>query len=132
MKLTIKVDTGADLLPKFKYIQKAIAEALSEIALTGAMPIANEAKALCPVKTGTLRRSIITEITTSTSTRAIASIGPTVDYGIYVEFGTRHMAAQPFMRPAFDSKQGEARDAMAAIASEYIGQAIGEAFQSRK
>ena len=30
----------------------------------------------------------------------IAIVGPTVDYGIYVELGTRRMAARPFLGPA--------------------------------
>jgi HK97 gp10 family phage protein len=57
------------------------------------------AKGLSPVLTGTLRRSIHTVLSEG-GLRAV--IGPSVDYGKYVEFGTRRMAARPYMRPAFE------------------------------
>lgn len=55
------------------------------------------AQARCPVRTGTLRRSITTQIAANGYS---ATIGPSVDYGIYVEYGTAHMGARPYMRPA--------------------------------
>jgi HK97 gp10 family phage protein len=54
-------------------------------------------KALVPVDTGTLRRSIHTVFSPG-GLRAI--VGPSVAYSIFVEFGTRFMAARPYMRPA--------------------------------
>jgi HK97 gp10 family phage protein len=54
-------------------------------------------KAKAPVRTGLLRRSITTQ-TTEGGLRA--EIGPSVQYGPMVEFGTRHMGARPYMRPA--------------------------------
>jgi len=57
-------------------------------------------KAKAPVRTGTLRRSITTQIDEG-GMRAV--VGPSVDYGIYVELGTRHMAARPYMRPAAEA-----------------------------
>ena len=56
-----------------------------------------DSKGLAPVLTGTLRRSIHTEIENG-GMRAI--IGPSVDYGIYEEFGSRGRGPHPFMRPA--------------------------------
>lgn len=57
------------------------------------------AKAKSPVRTGTLRRSIHTVVSSDGTT---ATVGPSVEYGIYPEFGTRHMPAHPYMRPAFE------------------------------
>jgi hypothetical protein len=31
-------------------------------------------------------------------------IGSTVDYAVYVEFGTRFQAAQPYLRPGLDKR----------------------------
>lgn len=33
-----------------------------------------------------------------------AEIGPTTDYSMYVEYGTRFMRAEPAVRPAFDAQ----------------------------
>ncbi len=42
-------------------------------------------------------------------------IGPTVDYGIFVELGTRRMAARPFLRPAFDREVPRLRARLKAL-----------------
>lgn len=49
-----------------------------------------------PVDTGTLRRSIRMDIADKGLT---AVVYPTAHYAEYVEYGTRYMNAQPFMRP---------------------------------
>ena len=52
-----------------------------------------------PVKTGTLRRSIHTEMTGPTT----AHVFPDVAYGVYVEYGTHRMAARPYLTPAAEA-----------------------------
>lgn len=34
-----------------------------------------------------------------------AKVGPETEYSPYVEYGTRFMAAQPFVKPAFDAQK---------------------------
>lgn len=61
------------------------------------------AKILAPVDTGNLRNSISTTITGTGSSMEIgAEIGPTANYGDYVESGTSRMRPQPYMGPAMD------------------------------
>jgi len=55
------------------------------------------AQQVCPVRTGTLRRSIHSVFENGGLTGVC---GPSVDYSLAVEFGTRHMGARPYMRPA--------------------------------
>lgn len=61
-----------------------------------------KAKKNAPVDTGDLRRSIMLEMRDSGKT---AEVEPTVDYGAYVELGTRLMTAQPYLKPAFDEQK---------------------------
>lgn len=49
-----------------------------------------------PVDTGTLKRSIKLDIADQGLS---AVVYPTVHYAMYVEYGTRYMSAQPFLRP---------------------------------
>ena len=58
------------------------------------------------VDTGTLKRSITLEITDG---GMAAEVETHTEYAAYVEYGTRKMAAQPYMKPAFEeqSKQFE-------------------------
>lgn len=52
-----------------------------------------------PTTTGDTARSITLRITDSGFT---ATVAPETEYSPYVEYGTRFMQEQPFVRPAFD------------------------------
>lgn len=56
------------------------------------------AQTLAPVDTGALKNSIGTE----RKSRFTYWVADGVEYGIYQEFGTSRMAAQPFMVPAVE------------------------------
>lgn len=51
--------------------------------------------------TGDTAGSVNTVITDGGLT---ASVGPTMDYDMYVEYGTRFMQAEPAVRPAFEEQ----------------------------
>ncbi|MEE3128456.1 MAG: HK97-gp10 family putative phage morphogenesis protein [Actinomycetota bacterium] len=80
-----------------------------------------DAQAGAPVDTGALRSSISTTITgDGRNGRMAAEIGPTVDYGGYVEHGTSTQAGQPYLAPAFDRQIGGFESALAALADDII------------
>ena len=54
--------------------------------------------------TGTLKRSIRSELSFD---RLTGTVGPTVHYGGYVEWGTRFMSAQPYLKPAFTTVKSQ-------------------------
>lgn len=105
LALIVKLTPKAVLDPVDKNTRKRIAQA--------GMLVEREAKQLCSkgggknrtpsapgspphVQTGALRSSIRTEWD---GDRRVV-VGPSVAYGRHLEFGTRRMAARPFMRPA--------------------------------
>lgn len=53
-------------------------------------------------QTGDTKRSIGLEIKDS---GMAAEVGPETDHSPYVEYGTRYMEAQPFVRPAFEEQK---------------------------
>ena len=69
-------------------------------------------KSRAPVLTGTLRRSIHTVLSKAGKT---ATVGPSVVYGIFVEFGARGRGPRPYMRPAFELVAPRFADAIKAI-----------------
>lgn len=82
------------------------AAALAALAVQkSAADIEADAKALVPVDTGNLRSSISRDISESTfsgsGTTFTAEVGPTANYGAYVEYGTSRARPQPYMGPAF-------------------------------
>ena len=64
------------------------------------------AKKLAPVDTGNLRNSITHEVDDG---EPAAYIGTNVEYAPYQEFGTIHMKAQPFLKPAVNDHKDEYR-----------------------
>ena len=54
-----------------------------------------------PVDTGFLKRSILLTMKDNGLTGVVE---PTATYATFVEFGTRFMAAQPYVRPNYDAQ----------------------------
>lgn len=107
-----------DLLPE---MAEKLAKALDEAVKKAAFDIQAAAQAAAPVDTGFLKNSIyvethsestygqIAEPTSPTATvlpevekpkehQAVVAVG--ANYGVYVEFGTVHGPAQPYLTPA--------------------------------
>ena len=53
---------------------------------------------------GDTARSINTNISDGGLT---ATVAPTTNYSMYVEYGTRKMEAEPFVKPSFDRQKGK-------------------------
>jgi HK97 gp10 family phage protein len=87
------------------------AGAVAEVA-KAAHDIEAAAKAKVPVKTGLLQRSIHSVISAGGLT---ATVGPSANYGIFIEFGTRHQGARPYMRPAAEAVYPRFTEAMKAL-----------------
>ncbi|GAB2762068.1 hypothetical protein GCM10027273_44640 [Nocardioides pakistanensis] len=86
-----------------------------------AIDIEADAKHLAPVDTGTLMNSISTTITgDGRHGSMVAEIGPTAEYGGYVEGGTSVMAPQPYMGPAFDRRAPLFEAAVARIGADIL------------
>lgn len=68
------------------------------------------------VDTGNLKGSIkVGEVTEDH-----AVLETNADYAAYLEFGTRHMAARPFMRPSVENHIDEIEAAVAAVINEAL------------
>lgn len=87
-----------------------------------AYDIEASAKALAPVDTGNLKSSIShTDARIGTTGALAIEIGPTANYGIFLEVGTSRMPAQPFMGPAADRHAPSFEQAMAQLGAEALG-----------
>lgn len=87
-----------------------------------ALDIEATAKALAPVDTGNLKSSIgHSDLRIGTTGNLVAEVGPTANYGIFLEQGTSRMAAQPFMGPAADRHAPSFEAAMQQLGAEVLG-----------
>ena len=62
-----------------------------------AIKVQTDAKLLCPVDTGNLRRSISYFVYTI---KLSAIVGTNVEYALFVEEGTKYWKGKPFLHPA--------------------------------
>lgn len=118
----------------FPELAKKLHDTVGELVRKGAFDMQALAADLAPVKTGHLKSSIyvvpgggkggstygqnvegdgvlLPEVKAPTSDQeAIVAVG--ADYGIFVEMGTSHMGAQPYLTPAAESIRGPFTAAM--------------------
>jgi len=117
-RIDFKIDGAKEMNRLLKELPTNVAIRVGDQALkAGAKPIVAEAKRLVPVLSGELRDSITAEPERKRKPQdaRVILIGfkkPASRRAHLTEFGTAHSAAKPFMRPALDSKAGEALDEM--------------------
>ena len=123
-----------DLLP-----QRVAVLAASKAVRAGANVILKAARAKVPTDTGNLKRSLAIKILNKKrdAMNVAALIGPRSGrvakkgkfagkkindgfYGFFVEYGTKKMRAEPFMRPAFDENVVAVQQAIVDVIGEAI------------
>lgn len=112
IKLTGFKELDAGLAQFKKTTERAI---LRRVAVKALEPVAERAKQLAPVDEGDLRDSIVVGTNVNKAARADARRDPVQGVRVYVgtsnrngvprEFGTVRSAADPFLRPAWDTEQ---------------------------
>jgi HK97 gp10 family phage protein len=92
----------------------------SQVLRKSAAQVEALGKLFCPVDTGHLESTIGTSFGGDGRSGAMsAEIGPTADYGGYVEWGTRNMAPHAYMGPALDRVAPSYVAAAAAISDPF-------------
>lgn len=87
------------LIADFTKAGLIVASQGAKLVAKTAHDIEGTAKQFAPVRTGALRNSIGVDIKDA---GMAAEIGPTVNYGIFVEKGTSRMPPQSYLGPALD------------------------------
>ena len=128
--VTVRVEGLRELGERMKGLSEDVNKRIARAATAaGAVVIRNAAQKNAPVDTGNLQKNIIVKRlpkgeSTLTSEHIVTirkgrltkkqkekGLGDAW-YGVLVEYGTAKMAAQPFMRPAFDQNKEAAVNAI--------------------
>lgn len=108
--MTIEIVGSTELAARLENLAARLGDLSQEALEELAERIVEDAKALCPVDTGSLKRSIRFERDPSGGVIVAAGGGGVVnprtrrevDYAAYVEFGSSRAPAQPFLQPALE------------------------------
>ena len=92
---------GIEKLQK-KLIRNMDTSAVKTVVQKNGSEMQTKAQQKAPVDTGNLKRSIGLVMRDGGLT---AEVEPTAEYAPYVEFGTRFMNAQPYLKPAFEEQK---------------------------
>ena len=84
--------------------------------------VRDDAKGRAPIRTGKLAGSIgVDTYGDGRSVGMTVVVGPSEDYGLFVEHGTARMPPQPFMGPACEAESPRLEAAIADIAGTVLG-----------
>ncbi len=123
-KMELRLEGGPLLAKKLMEIDSRLRRKhLIAAVRAGARILRDEARARAPVRTGTLRKSIVARLTRrkDTSVEIAVTFSKKGWYGRHVEMGhaivrggkvVGFASPRPFLRPAFDEKKGEAEQAV--------------------
>ena len=92
--IEVKIEGTEELNAKFKQAFEKDLKATERAVYLATLKAEAEAKKICPVDTGRLRSSITHKVE-----GLLGEVGTNVHYAPYVEFGTRKMKAQPYLKP---------------------------------
>jgi HK97 gp10 family phage protein len=106
------------LAHSFEQSAANVGQAAQQVVRKTALDIEATAKQFVPVDTGNLKGSIgHSDLRSVGQSGALeARIGPTANYGHYVEFGTSRMGPAAYMGPALDRHSGPFEQAMSILA----------------
>lgn len=88
----------ARLSAAFRRLRADRSAAMAAAVSAGAHDVRDAAIRNLPRRSGRLARRVIVEIAPD---GLAATVGTDLDYGTFLELGTRRMAARPWLRPAF-------------------------------
>ena len=84
-------------------VQGRLAPEVRDVVADGGERVAQAARSMAPRRTGALAGSIRATVAGGSGADAAVEIAPSVRYGGYVEHGTAHMAAHPYLGPALEA-----------------------------
>jgi len=111
MSLKVDVKTTVKLDPRWRDVEDKV-NAVLKIA---AFAVERKGKEKSPVDTGANRDSIFVAEVDDIGGAPAYRVGPTTEYGPFLEFGTSKMIARPYMIPALESESPRLKEAIAQI-----------------
>lgn len=121
MRVSLRSPDMKELRVHLERKERTVGAEASRALRKTALALESDAKIFAPVDTGALRSSISTDFSGDGRFGAMsAEIGPTVDYGHYVERGTSRMGPQPYLGPAAERRVPQLEAALRRIGDDTL------------
>lgn len=117
-------DDITDALVDLAAVDAAVNRVLPDAAEAAAKLIAEDARRRAPKQSGRLQRSIDDEAVAHKRDLATHDVVVAAYYASFVEYGTRQMAAQPYLRPAVDTNEQAAARLIEGIVFDAINKEL--------
>lgn len=104
--INVKIANLEEIIGAFNRAPSLMRAALPKAINQSLLTIGRQAEINAPVRTGRLRASILDPnggLQLATAGVFNGAVGSGTGYGLFVEMGTKFMAAQPFLQPAVDT-----------------------------
>jgi phage gpG-like protein len=108
----------ARLITALRRVRAARTAAMAMAVARGARDVRNAARREVPRQSGRLARRVTVE---TAPDGLAATVGTDLDYGTYLELGTRRLAARPWLVPAFRRLRARLRAVLARAAAGGTG-----------
>jgi HK97 gp10 family phage protein len=109
VKMEVDVEYARELAANLReYFPEALTQKIQDAVAVVGERMANDARQFCPVRTGYLQSTIALD--QPGAAKWVFSLLARAPYAVYVEFGTRRMAARLFMTRAVELHTPEMRE----------------------
>lgn len=102
MQVHVEIKNAQQIKSAFRMAPYLMTKNLSRAIKASALNIQRASMRITPVKTGFLKNSHVTAMTSPLS----GYVEPTADYALFVHDGTRFMKSRPFLSDAVETEQG--------------------------
>jgi HK97 gp10 family phage protein len=127
--ITVRVEGMEEILRDLRKAKADVQGEARAVLKEQAKVIRDDARSRCPEDTGTLKRSVRSSVSREKLDASVSAGGKVrgkdAYYAQFVEFGTKHSPAQPFLYPAGRAHEKETEEKLVEVLTDAVRKGAG-------
>ena len=127
--ISVRVEGMEEILRDLRKAQADVQQEAREVLKDQAKVIRDDARSRCPEDTGTLKKSVRSSVSRKGLNASVSAGGKVQGkdayYAQFVEFGTKHSPAQPFLYPAGRAHEKETEEMLVKVLTDAVRKGAG-------
>ncbi len=127
--ISVRVEGMEGILRDLRKAQADVQQEAREVLKEQAKVIRDDARSRCPEDTGTLKRSVRSSVSRKRLDASVSAGGKVrgkdAYYAQFVEFGTKHAPAKPFLYPAGRAHEKETEEKLVKVLTDAVRKGAG-------